>query len=189
MKPPDRMPPQLSTADLDVVHETLREIRDMPPPRDNQPVGCSLVLAGLVLLLGLPVLGKAGAIGSGFATPGLLGGGALLVIGVVVWQTAGGFVRGRYIAAAEAALRTLEAWRPEDGDREVALRAATLLLTHAVATYGATAMSTIDGIDARERLRSMMPLVLAVQDVLLAEEASYAVFTDEDEENADHAPS
>jgi len=166
----------LSADDLGIVHETLQEIRDMPPPRDNHAGGCMMALAGLAVLLGLPALGRVVAIGQGLGTAGLLIGGGLLVLGIILWQTAGGFVRGQYVAAGEAALRELEVWSPEDGDREVALRAATLLLTHAVATYGATSMSSFDPADAEMRIASMMPLVRAVQEVLVEEEAAYPIF-------------
>ena len=169
-------PAALGSADLEVVLETLEEIRGMPPPRDNQPTGCLMSLGGIVVLLGMPVLARFVEIGSGAGSWGLIVGGALTVIGVVTWMTAGGFVRGNYIAAAEAALRELEGWTAEDGDREVALRAATLLLTHSVAVYGPTSTSSFEPHEAEKRLGAMMPLVLAVQQVLVEEEACYPVF-------------
>lgn len=175
----------LSPADLEVVHDTLQEIRDMPPPRDNYATGCLMALAGLAVLLVLPAVGKQITIASGIATAGLIIGGVLLVVGVVVWQTAGGFVRGTYSAAAEAALLQLESWTPEEGDREVALRAATLLLTHAVATYGPTSTDSFEYEEGERRIGAMMPLVMAVQDVLVEEGASYAIFGTEDEEEED----
>lgn len=178
----------LSPADLEVVHETLQEIRDMPPPRDNYAAGCMMALAGLALLLVLPAVGRQIAIAPGLATAGLVAGTVLLVVGIIVWQTAGGFVRGTYSAAAEAALRQLDTWTSEEGDREVALRAATLLLTHAVATYGPTSTNSFDYDEAERRIAPMMPLVMAVQDVLVEEGASYAIFgTDEEEEDPDDA--
>ncbi len=182
------MTPALSPTDLEVVHETLQEIRDMPPPRDNMAVGCVMALAGLTVLLLIPAVGRQMAIASGLATAGLITGGVLLVVGIVVWQTAGGFVRGTYIAAAEAALRELEGWTPEEGDREVALRAATLLLTHAVATYGPTSTNSFEYEEAEQRIAPMMPLVMAVQDVLVEDGASYAIFgtEEEQEENDSH---
>ena len=177
----------LTPADLEVVHETLQEIRDMPPPRDNYATGCMMAIAGLVVLLGLPALGRVVTLSDGLGSAGLLIGGALLVVGIIVWQTAGGFVRGQYIAAGEAALRELELWSPDDGDRVVALRAVTLLLTHAVASYGPTSTSSFDPADAALRLAPMMPLVMAVQEVLVEEEAAYPIFETEEEEDSDEA--
>jgi hypothetical protein len=170
------MPGLLTSDDLDVVHETLQEIRDMPPPRDNYAAGCVMALAGLAILLVLPSLGRAFGLASNLATVGLLTGGALLVVGIIVWQTAGGFVRGQYMSAAEAALNQLEAWTPEEGDRVLALRATTLLLTHAVATYGPTSSSAFDYGEAEVRIAHMMPLVMAVQEVLVEEGAAYPIF-------------
>jgi hypothetical protein len=79
----------LSPGDLEVVHETLQEIRDMPPPRDNHATGCLMSIGGLVVLLGLPALGRVITIGQGLGTAGLLIGGALLVLGIIAWMTAG----------------------------------------------------------------------------------------------------
>jgi hypothetical protein len=175
----------LSPEDLEVVHETLQEIRDMPPPRDNHATGCLMSIGGLVVLLGLPALGRVMTISQGLGTVGLLIGGASLALGIIVWMTAGGFVRGQSFAAAEAALRELEGWGAEEGDREVALRAATLLLTHAVVQYGPTSTSTFERAEAEVRLAPMMPLVMAVQEVLVEEEAAYPIFGTEEENDSD----
>lgn len=166
----------LSAEDLRVVHETLQEIREMPPPRDNQGAGCVLSMVGIFLLLVLPYVARLVPVSPTVGRVGLLVGGAATVVGVVLWLTAGGFVRGNYIAAAEAALRELEAWTPEEGDREVALRAATLLLTHAVATYGPTSSQSFEVAEAEGRIGHMLPMILAVQDVLVEEGAAYEVF-------------
>jgi len=171
----------LSPEDLRIVRETLQEIREMPPPRDNHGVGCVLTLVGVFVLLVLPYVARMVPVSPTVGRIGLLVGGAATVIGVVLWLTAGGFVRGNYIAAAEAALRELETWSPEDGDREVALRAATLLLTHAVVTYGPTASEAFEAADAEGRLGHMMPMVLAVQAVLVEEGAAYEVFGGSDD--------
>ena len=152
----------------------------MPPPRDNQPMGCLMSLGGLVVLVGLPLLGRTIEIGSGIGSMGLLVGGGLFVVGLILWMTAGGFVRGNFIAAAEAALRELETWNAQSGDREVALRAATLLLTHSEASYGPTSAPSFDHGEAALRLRPIMPLILAVQDVLVEEGASHPVFETEE---------
>lgn len=157
-----------------MVLETLAEIRAAPPPPNHAGLGCALALPGFALLLVFPVVARRFAIGAGWATPVLVAGGALLVVGLILWFTAGGFVRGHAIAAAEAALRTLEGG---EEDRDVLLRAATLLLTHAFATHGPATAETFDFQAARGRLGGRMDLVEAVEAVLLEEGAIYPVFT------------
>ena len=107
-------------------------------------------------------------------TPALVLGGVLLVVGIVLSVGAGGFARGHVTAAAEAALRTLEAG---DEDREVLLRAATLLLCNAWASYGPSTVEAFDFAAARVRLGPMLSLVSEVEGVLLEEGVIYPVFT------------
>lgn len=164
----------LTEQDRRAVLGTLEEIRSAPPPRDLAGVGCVMALPGFVLLLVVPVLGRRLGLPAGAAVPVLVVGGALLIVGLVLWLTAGGFVRGRSIAAAEAALRTLEAG---DDDREVLLRAATLLLCHAYATYGPSTAEAFDFGAARARIGPRLELVTAVEGVLLEKGEIYPVFT------------
>jgi hypothetical protein len=168
------MPHHLTDRDRLTVRDTLAEIRAAPPPRNHAGLGCVMALPGFVILLVFPVVARKFGMGGGLATPVLVVGGLLLVVGLVLWFTAGGLVRGHAIAAAEAALRTLEAG-DEDGD--VLLRASTLLLTHAYATHGPATAQTFDFQDARRRLGARLDLVLAVEALLVAEDAIYPVFT------------
>ena len=168
------MPHNLTDRDRMTVRDTLAEIRAAPPPRNHAGLGCVMALPGFVILLVFPVVARKFAVGGGLATPILVVGGLLLVVGLVLWFTAGGLVRGHAIAAAEAALRTLEAG---DEDGEVLLRASTLLLTHAYATHGPATAETFDFEAARPRLGARLDLVLAVEALLVAEEAIYPVFT------------
>lgn len=154
--------------------EALDEIRAAPPMRDWAGTGRAMALPGLALLLVIPVVGKELGLGPVVATPLLVIGGVLLVVGIVLGLSAGGFARGHFTAAAEAALRTLEA---EDEDREVLLRAATLLLCNAWATYGPSTVAALDFGAARRRLGARLELVTAVEDVLLEEGAIHPVFT------------
>ncbi|HSG49320.1 MAG TPA: hypothetical protein VLA43_15975 [Longimicrobiales bacterium] len=164
----------LSDIDRRTVHEALDEIRATPSPVDRAPLGCALALPGFAILLVFPVVGRMMDLGSGVATVALTLGGALVVVGIVLWFSAGGFVRGHAVAAAEAALRTLEAG---DQDREVLLRAATLLVVNGYATYGPTTSTAVDVDKARTRLGRHLGLVEAVEDLLLEEGAAYPIFT------------
>ncbi len=137
-----------------------------------------MALPGFALLLVVPLLARRIGLASGAAVPLLVAGGALLVVGLVLWFGAGGFARGRVTAAAEAALRVLEAG---DEEREVLLRAATLLLCHAWATHGPSTVEAFDFATARARVGDRLDLVTAVERVLLAEGAIYPVFTPDEE--------
>lgn len=175
----------LSAEDLAVVRQAVREIEDAPSPKDRAGLGCALSLPGFVVLLVLPIVARRFTVPPSVARVVLIVGLAVLVVGVLIWLTAGGFVRGHFTAAAAAALRRLEAWDVEEGDREEALRAATLLLMNAYAVYGPTMGSSFDRDEARERLGAMMPLVEAVERVLVEEAGIYTVFTDEPETEAE----
>jgi len=164
----------LSDEDLLVIREALAEINASPPPRDFGGAGCAISVLALALLLTFPALGRKLAVGTGTATTVLVAGGVLLTVGIVLRLSAGGFVRGHAIAAAEAALRSLEAG---EGDRETQLRAATLLLRHAFATYGPTTSEAFDFAAARTRLGARLELVTAVETFLLEEKAIFPVFT------------
>lgn len=174
-------PSPLRPSDLDVVDEALEEIRAGEGPVDRGPMGCVLALPAFVVLLVLPVLGRRFALPSSVATPLLVVAIGLLVVGLVLWFTAGGFVRGHVKAAAEAALRSLEAWTPEEGHREEALRAATLLVMNARASYGSTTTAAFDPEEARRRVGATLPLVEAVERHLVGRGVTYPVFTGEDE--------
>lgn len=173
------MTPPLTDADRLVARGTLEEIRATPPPRSWAGVGCVLALPGFVLLLVFPVVARRFALGAGVATPVLVVGISLLVVGLLLWFTAGGFVRRSAAAAAEAALRTLEG---DEDDRELLLRGATLLLTHAYATQGPATARTFDLDAARRRLGGRLELVVAVERFLLDEGAIHPVFTAADGE-------
>lgn len=168
------MPHHLTDRDRLTVRDTLAEIRAVPAPRNHAGLGCVMALPGFVILLVFPVVARKFAVGAGMATPVLVVGGLLLVVGLVLWFTAGALVRGHAVAAAEAALRTLEAG---DEDGEVLLRASTLLLTHAYATQGPATARTFDFQAACPRLGARLDLVLAVEGLLVAEEAIHPVFT------------
>ena len=133
-----------------------------------------MALPGFAILLVFPMVGRMLDLGSGIATTVLIVGGALVVTGVVLWFSAGGFVRGHAQAAAEAALRTLEGG---EEDREVLLRAATLLVVNGYATYGPTTATAVDVDKARSRLGKHLGLVEAVEGLLLEEGAAYPLFT------------
>jgi len=169
----------LSESDRGIVREALDEIRATPSPVDRAPLGCAIALPGFAILLVFPMVGRMVDLGSGVATVALGLGGLLVVVGVVLWFSAGGFVRGHAVAAAEAALRTLESG---EEDREVLLRAATLLVVNAYATYGPTTSTAVDVDKARTRLGKHLGLAEAVEGMLLEEGAAYPIFTQPAEE-------
>lgn len=165
----------LTPADLQVVREALDEIQSEPPPRNFAGVGCVMALPGFVLLLVFPMLARLFSLSSELAVPVLVLGGVLLVVGLALWFGAGGLVRGRAIAAAEAALRTLES---DEDDRGVLLRAATLLLWNAYAAHGPSTTTTFDFNEGRRRLGPRLEaVVLGVEEHLLGEGVIYPVFT------------
>jgi len=167
----------LSDADRRTVREALDEIRATPSPVDRAPLGCAIALPGFAILLVFPLAGRMLGLGGVVATVTLGVGIILVVVGVVLWFSAGGFVRGHALAATEAALRTLEAG---DEDREVLLRAATLLVVNGYATYGPTTSAAVDVPKARQRLGKNLGMVEAVEGILLEEGAAYPIFTKED---------
>lgn len=168
-----RVSHSFSDQDRRAVLDALGEIRASQPARDWSRPGCLMALSGLLLLV-VPVAGKGLGLTPGVVTPLLVVGGALLVVGIVLRLGAGGFARGHVTAAAEAALRALE---EGDEDREVLLRAATLLLCNAWAAYGPSTVEAFDFAAARARLGPRLALVAEVEGILLEEGVIYPVFT------------
>lgn len=166
---------QLSGPDRDVVREAFAELEATPRPADRAPLGCVIALPGFLLLLVFPVIGKMMNVGPGVAEIVIGGGVLLLVVGLGIWFTAGGMVRKHASAAAEAALRQLAA--PDESDREVLLRAAALLLANTYTTYGPSKVASTDFNAARSRLGERVDLVMAVERLLLEDEAIYPAFT------------
>ncbi|HSM59448.1 MAG TPA: hypothetical protein VK849_01570 [Longimicrobiales bacterium] len=172
----------LSEADRAIVRDALEELRATPPPRELAPVGCLMALPGFLLVLVVPVAARRFGMEGGLATVALAVGFVLLVAGVALWFAGPRLARGHPVAAAEAALRRLEAWDPEHGDREEVLRAATLLVRNAVVAHGGTRALAVDPGEARRRLGPLVPLVREVERELVAEGQAHPLFS-----NAPHA--
>jgi len=168
----------LQESDRRIVHDALDEIRATPSPVDRAPLGCALALPGFAIVLVFPVVARMMSLGSAVATVALGLGGILVVVGVVLWFSAGGFVRSHAQAAAEAALRRLEGG---EEDREVLLRAATLLVVNGYAFYGPTTSTAVDVDQARVRMGKHLGIVEAVEELLMEEGAAYPLFTRRDE--------
>jgi len=171
-----------------VVDEALADLQAQEGPVDRGPLGCVLSVPAFLVLLMVPVLARSYGLPSSVAQPLILGGIVLLVLGLTLWFTAGGFVRGHVSAAAEAGLRTLEEWDEASGTREEALRAATLVVMNAYASYGPSTVQTFEPEDARSRLGARLPLVEAVERHLLEKGVTYPVFTDRDEGGEEGPP-
>ena len=169
---------ELSVDERAAVDEAVADILAGPRPRDRGPLGCSLAMPGFLILLVMPVVVRRFTLGDSVGIVSVTVGVLLLVIGLVLYFSAGGFVRGHHMAAAEAGLRGLERWDPASGEREEALRGATLLLMNAMAAYGATKTATFDTEDARRRLGGTMPMVEAVEEYLISQGSIYRVFTE-----------
>ena len=169
------MSEELSAHDVGIVRDALEDIEAEPPPKNWGAVGVMAALVGVVALVVVPLLARTVPVPHGAVITALVMGAALVVLGVVARASAGGFARGRSIAAAEAALRQLES---DDPDRETALRAATLLLVHAYAMYGPKPSASFDFLAGRRRLGERVPLVEAVERELLRDNRIDPVFTD-----------
>lgn len=175
------MDPSLSETDRAAVREALQEIGDEPVPPDRAPLGCAVALPGFTILLVFPVVGRMLSLGSAAAAVASGAGILLLVVGLGLWFSAGSKARRHAEAATEAALRSLQGG---EGDRETALRAATLLLANAWAAGGPNRYQAVDVEDARRRLGGLLPLVSAVERFLLEEEAIYPLFTEGEVDDA-----
>jgi hypothetical protein len=167
----------LSEADLAVVREALEDLRAAPPPRDLAPIGCVVGLPGVLLLLVLPIAGRRLGLQAGAATLVVVAGIVLLAVGLALWYAAPGQAHAHAVAAAEAALRRLEAWDLGAGDRREALRAATLLVRSGHSIHGATPRLAVDPQEARVRLGAMVALVEAVEEALLDAGGALPLFT------------
>lgn len=166
----------LDSEDVAIVRDAMDEIEAEPPPKNWGGVGVVAAVMGAVTLVGVPLAGRFGELPRAAVVTALAVGAVLVVLGVVARASAGGFARGRSVAAAEAALRQLES---DEDDRETTLRAATLLLAHAYAMYGPKVQASFDFVDGRRRLGERLALVEAVEEELVRNRRIHAVFTDE----------
>jgi hypothetical protein len=166
----------LTDHDRLVVRETRDEIASTPPPKDFGYLGCPVAVLGVIILLSwVKVVEAVPALS--FFTPFIMLAGVLMVVaGPIAGFTAGGFVRGAATAAAEAAIAHLESG---DAERDVTLRAATLLISHAFVSQGATTSEAFQVEEVAARIRDVLPLVLAVEAYLVEQDGVYPVFTAE----------
>ncbi len=170
----DASPESLTERDLLVIRETIADIESAPPPTDMGHLGCPAAILGGLLLVAWPKLLEL-LPAAGFFTPFVMLAAVLMMIGgPVAAFTAGGFVRGASIAAAEAALRQLES---DEDDREVMLRAATLLLMNAFVSSGPGATMAFNPDGVASRIGDSFPLVVAVEKHLIDVVLTHPVFT------------
>jgi len=164
----------LSYEDRQIVLEALEDIDRTPPPPDWGVFGPPVALSGVL------IAGVTSVFGDGMGLPGpvvvgaLIIGVAMLVIGVILGVMSGGFERASERAAAEAALREFASGSL---DREVRLRAATLLLTHTFSHQGGVAAPNYDPAEGARRIGEDMPLVQAVETMLIEMDRGEALFT------------
>jgi hypothetical protein len=175
----------LTPADRQVIKVALEEIESTPPATDLRTLGWPVAVLGVVLLVGWPRLAELVPIAMAASGLVLLMGIAMVVLGPLAALTAGGSARGTAAAAVEAALRRLESGGE---DREVLLRAATLLLAMAHVTEGPTTTRSFRTEDVTPRLGGALALVLAVEAYLVVEEGIHPVFHDPEDRLIDDAP-
>ena len=163
------IPEVLTDLDRMVVTEARAEIQDTPLPESRGPVGCVAALLGAGVLVVWPRL--VGVVpGGDFVSPFVVLAGVVLVVGGFVSSFFVGRKTRSAHAAVEAALRQLESDAPgsvlSGDDRETALRAATLLISHAFISDGPSTVEGFDREEAATRIGPAMPLVLGAQGVL-----------------------
>lgn len=155
-----------------LVREAREEIVANPLPSSRGPVGCVAAIGGLVVLGAWPSL-RGLVPGGDFVSPFIVLGGIMLIGGGLFSTLLVGRKTRAAEAAVEAALRQLEgagdqtpSGPAEAPDREVELRAATLLVSHAFVSDGPTTVRTFDPEAVAARIEARLPLVLAVQNTL-----------------------
>lgn len=152
----------LDSADRDIVGETHDELLERPPPVSRGPAGCLTGVVGLAILGTWPVW-RGAVPGGDFLSPFvILVGVALVLLGPVATLLGRGGRRTAR-AAIEAALIRLE---DPESDREVCLRAATVLVCHAYLTGTSTPELVLDRPAALARLGPRADLVRAVENHL-----------------------
>ena len=155
-------PDALSDRDRMLVRDARAEIAAAPLPASRGPVGCLAAVLGGAVLAAWPAVRDVLPIGD-FVSPFVVLAGILLVAGGLFSSLLRGRGTRAADAAVEAALRQLEG---ESRDRDVDLRAATLLISHAYVSDGPSTVRTFDPEDVAPRLGGRLPLVLAVQEAL-----------------------
>lgn len=173
----DPLRAKLTEADRRIVWETLNQVEEnlVVGPGGLYRLGCPSAILGAVLLVGWPRLRDA-VPGGDFVSPFVLLAGVLLLLApplALFLARRGG---GASAMAVEAALRRLE---DPESDRETALRASALLVAHAFTGEGPTTVRTLDPAEVRERTGARMPLLLAVEEWLVAEGLSRPIFEED----------
>jgi len=176
----DVVPELLNDRDRMIVHEARAEIRATPLPESRGPSGCVGALLGVGVLLVWPQLIDF-VPGGDFASPFVVLAGVVLVVGGIVSSFFVGKKTRSAHAAVEAALRQLESdvtsTAVSGEERETALRAATLLISHAFISDGPTTVEGFHRDEAATRIGAAMALVLGVQGVLEEELGVWIPFT------------
>ncbi|MDE0897372.1 MAG: hypothetical protein OSA81_00005 [Longimicrobiales bacterium] len=164
----------LNEEDRAQVREARDDLRDTHLPAPTGQVGClaamlAVVAAAITLRLANNVPGFV------FIAPFVILGALLTVIGSIVWGMSGGSGgRNAASAAIESALSYLE---DEGSDRSVCLRAATVLLMRATIDEGPATHSMYEPGELVVRLGSRLPLVVAVEELLMDKHGIRPVFT------------
>jgi hypothetical protein len=164
----------LSDADRRAIREARADLVEEPLPPGTGQMGCVAAIAGVIALLAAPRVVPL-IPGGSFLAPFVTLAAVLAVLGGVVWSIFGGNSgRAAARAAVESALRHIE---DVDSDREVLLRACTVLVSRAHIVQGPTTAVIIDSPDALPRLGERLSLAVAVELYLIEEFGEYEFLT------------
>jgi hypothetical protein len=168
----------LSDADRRAIREARADLVAEPLAAGTGQMGCLAAIVGAVALLVAPRVVPL-IPGGAFLAPFVTLAAVLAILGGVVWSMFGGNSgRAAARAAVESALRHIE---DVDSDRDVLLRACTVLVSRAHIVQGPTTIAVIDSAHALPRLGERLPLVVAVELYLIEEFGEYEFLTFMDE--------
>ena len=167
-------PEYLSEEDRAQVREARDDLRDTHLPAPTRQVGClaamlAVVAAAITITLANNIPGFV------FIAPFVILGALLTVIGSIVWGMSGG--SGGRNAASAAIGSALSYLEDEESDRSVCLRAATVLVMRATIDEGPATHSMYEPGELVVRLGARLPLVVAVEELLMDKYGIWPVFT------------
>ena len=167
-------PEYLSEEDRSRVCEARDDLRDTHFPTPTGQTVCLVVILSVMAAVTTTALAN-DVSGVAFIAPFVILGALLAVIGSILWGMFGGNgSRNAASAAIESALKYLE---DEESDRGVCLRAATVLLMSATVEQGSATQSMYEPRELVVRLGARLPLVVAVEEILMVKNGIWPVFT------------
>jgi hypothetical protein len=168
-------PPEcLSEEDRSQVREATDDLRDTHLPTPTGQAVCLVAILSVVAVAITSALAN-DVPGVAFIAPFVILGALLAVTGSILWGMFGGNGgRNAASAAIQSALNYLE---DEESDRGVCLRAATVLLMSATVEQGPATYAMYEPRELVVRLGARLPLVIAVEEILMVKNGIWPVFT------------